>query len=157
MNTEQRQNVEMILKYHDLLGELVPRTVADAKIKEELDALDLGRGDKAACIRSALYLRFNFLNESHKVSQGIHSVEGSYWHAIMHRREPDYTNSKYWYRKVGAHPALKSLPNSDPFAFVDFCEAAEKDETKRARAVEVQKKEWSALFEYCFNILPGNE
>src|SRR5438105_123592 len=51
-----------------------------------------------ACI-SGLWLRHNFLDESHHISQDLHSLEGSYWHAIMHRREPDYWNSKYWFRR----------------------------------------------------------
>jgi hypothetical protein len=27
-----------------------------------------------------------------------------FWHAIMHRREPDAANSKHWWRQVGTLP-----------------------------------------------------
>jgi len=51
------------------------------------------------CI-SGLWLLHDFLEESHRISQQIDSSSGSYWHGIMHRREPDYSNSKYWFRRT---------------------------------------------------------
>src|SRR5207245_11135 len=104
MNANQEQVRKGELEQPDGLDELVPNSNGNAKIKAEFDSLNLGSGDWAACVRSGLYLRFNFLDESHTISQGIHTVEGSYWHAIMHRREPDYSNAKHWFRKVGQHP-----------------------------------------------------
>src|SRR4051794_41678662 len=49
----------------------------------------------AGACRAGLWLLFDFLDESHRVSQELHTPEGSFWHAIMHRREPDPDNSKY--------------------------------------------------------------
>jgi hypothetical protein len=46
------------------------------------------------------------LDESHRVSQDIENADGSMAHAMMHRREPDYWNSKYWWRRAGDHPAF---------------------------------------------------
>lgn len=50
---------------------------------------------------------------SHRVSQ---SFEGEsdfdYWHGLMHRREPDYGNASYWFRRVGQHPAFDDLPTA---------------------------------------------
>src|SRR5437870_5363954 len=62
----------------------------------------------AAC-RAGLYLAFNFLDESHAISQDVHTAEGSYWHAILHRREPDPSNAAYWFRRVGDHPVFALL------------------------------------------------
>ncbi|MCA8996270.1 MAG: hypothetical protein KDA80_04775 [Planctomycetaceae bacterium] len=96
------------------------------------------------------------LDESHSLSQSIEGKgrhrNGDYWHAIMHRREPDYGNSKYWFRRVGQHPVFLELAQLatlacenfdeafvgewpsrlitrtgwDPFAFVDLCQQAER-------------------------------
>ena len=111
-----------------------------------------------AC-RAAMWLLFDFLDESHTISQEIHTVEGSYWHGILHRREPDASNAKHWFRKVGDHPVLRRLAEqapslgynyTTPFAFVDFCERvrdAGSPEEEVAR--KVQQLEWRLLFDHC--------
>ncbi|MBY0456757.1 MAG: hypothetical protein K2V38_05435 [Gemmataceae bacterium] len=111
-----------------------------------------------AC-RSGLWLWFDFLDESHAISQDLNTAEGSFWHAIMHRREPDAWNAKYWFRKVGSHPVLDQLRDRTPevgytFAgpadFVDFCErvrgsgSADEEIAKRVQAIE-----WELLFAWC--------
>lgn len=63
----------------------------------------------ARCCLAGLWLAFDFLDESHRLSQEIHTQEGSYWHGIMHRREPDYANSKYWFARVREHPVYSPL------------------------------------------------
>jgi len=95
--------------------------------------------------------------------QDIATPEGSYWHAIVHRQEPDAGNSAYWFRQVGAHaifPALRDAaaeigipvgPRWNPQAFIDLCERAGQSpgsELER-QAREVQRAEWQLLFDYC--------
>jgi hypothetical protein len=65
------------------------------------------------CVESGLLLLWDFLDDSHEISQ---TMEGKgtprtadYWHGIMHRREPDAGNASYWFRRVGSHPALDHL------------------------------------------------
>lgn len=108
--------------------------------------------DMAACCVSGLWLLHNFLDDSHEISQSIHSPEGSYWHGIMHRLEGDFWNSKYWYRKVGDHPVFESIGNNwDPYEFVDACESAERGSDEDVANVQrIAAQEWAALFEYCF-------
>src|SRR4051812_9755896 len=65
--------------------------------------------DMAACCLSGIWLLHDYLDESHTISQGIDTTSGSFWHAIMHRREGDFSNTKYWFRHVGHHPVFAPL------------------------------------------------
>jgi hypothetical protein len=118
-----------------------------------------------ACL-AGLWLLHSFLDESHEISQDLGSVEGSYWHGILHRREPDYGNAKYWFRRVGAHPIHEALRSAvldlaasrmwpsfltwDAFAFVDLTELhADPAAMAHEFCRQVQRLEWELLFDYC--------
>ncbi|MEX0791940.1 MAG: hypothetical protein WD045_02305 [Pirellulaceae bacterium] len=127
----------------------------------------------SACI-SGLWLLMNFLDESHAISQDLPSSTGSYWHGLMHRREPDYSNAKYWFRRAGDHPVMADLAQEaatlaeamaldptvrfladanswDPDAMVDACEAAARSKTQQETLLrEVAQAEWRLLFDHCY-------
>jgi hypothetical protein len=119
------------------------------------------RAPKAAM--AGLYLYFSCWDEAHTAAQGVGTTEGSYWHAIVHRQEPDASNSAYWFRRVGAHPIFPVLRERaaslrmevgtqwDPFAFIKFCEQARSQPGSEleAQARDVQLVEWQLLFDYC--------
>jgi hypothetical protein len=65
--------------------------------------------EKADLILAGLWLLEGDLDASHELSQKWETPTGSYWHAIMHRREGDFGNSKYWYRRIRKHPAAESF------------------------------------------------
>jgi hypothetical protein len=111
-----------------------------------------------AVCRAGLWLLHDFLDESHSISQDLDTREGSFWHAIMHRREPDPSNSKYWWRLVGPHPVLERLREAGvgfttPQAFVDECERVRgTGSPDEERARRVQLLEWQLLFDWCFRL-----
>ena len=129
------------------------------------------RADVVDALLAGLWLWHDWLDESHALSQSISSSTGSFWHAIMHRREGDFSNGKYWYAKCGGHPAhgrfltlaadlLANPVNADigrrlrggrdGYALVDLAEEAEDhpaDGSLRETVVQLQRLEWAALFE----------
>jgi hypothetical protein len=130
--------------------------------------------DAARCCLSALWLWHDFLDVSHEISQEIDTNYGSYWHGIMHRREPDYGNAKYWFRRVPQHAIFQPLAAAareiargakldaaaeflatqntwDAFQFVDLCEVIASGRSQAELvAREVAKAEWQLLFDHCY-------
>ena len=130
------------LRARQPLPPLCPGTPWNRELSRRIDAADLPPD-----VASALLLWNDDLDASHTLSQGLPDSFGSWLHGTMHRREGDFSNSKYWFRKVGNHagfaqmsrrtadvlaqasgqpsPALAALAERwDPFAFVDLCAAA---------------------------------
>ena len=154
-----------------------PKALADRILEASLEELlgtapgDRNMGDRnmGEAIRAGLLLRADWLDASHTVSQGIDTAEGSYWHGIMHRREPDYGNSKYWFRRTGPHPLFQRLAEPadtsgdafdeivtagewDPFSFVDLCEACDGGSRPELRdeLETLQEREIILLLAHCF-------
>jgi len=94
---------------------LVPRAIIDPDFERELDELrkglaaESGGGTDRQALLSGLYLCNGSLDKSHVLAQGVPDATGSYWHGIMHRMEPDYDNSRYWFRRTGRHPVFERL------------------------------------------------
>ncbi len=147
-------------------GLLTPKEVWSPELQKEILRLDPGKDETALAVKSGLLLWNDDLDGSHTIAQDLDDSHGAYLHGVMHRREPDYGNSKYWFRRVGAHPlfpqlrtaalellaeapsndrfrkALESQPEWDAFRMVDWCESA-KDERDVAllrtlQAIEIQ-------------------
>lgn len=133
-------------------------------------------------IMAGILLIHDFLEPSHEYSQSIEGsgpdVNGDYWHGIMHRREPDFGNSKYWFRRVGDHPCFPRLAQDvyelakkyndaelnsvvqtltesgwDSFAAVDFFQEAHQPARKGSVwhqfAEEIQGHEMLLLLQHC--------
>ncbi len=155
-------------------NEAVRATLA-ALTPEKLLAPHRVRGPRfAECCLAGLWLYHDFLDESHTLSQSIPTAEGSYWHGLMHRREPDFPNAAYWFGRVGRHPVFDALPEAarqaaadaavtaavpspwDPFWFIDYCAACVHGREPGERFARlVQRREWQALFEYCYRQAVG--
>lgn len=118
---------------------------------------------------AGLWIYFSCFEEAHQLADSCETADGYFWHGIVHRLEGDYGNAAYWFRKAGQHPIYSDLapavteitrhsPNAefrigrwDPFAFLTFCDRAQKQPgTDQERvAMEIQRAEWQLLFDYC--------
>ena len=134
-------------------------------------------GDSACCCLAAAWLLCDALAASHEISQSVETPAGSFWHGVMHRREGDFGNAKYWFRRARKLTALAPLDVAanelaaevnddsiaalarqiapqggfDPFAFVDACQLALRTGgAAEAFCRQVQQAEWEILFDACY-------
>lgn len=140
--------VEALDPLNALAGEL---TLLGGPIHDKPSAL--------ACL-SALWLRFDHFDKSHSISQDLENQDGSYWHGIAHRREGDFANACYWFRRVGTHRVEASISSLlqekklvskrtifSPSAFTRMVEQRENEKC----LVDIQNLEWRFLFEDCLH------
>jgi hypothetical protein len=52
---------------------------------------------------AGLLLFAGLWSRAHELVDDSQMPDGCYWHAIVHRMEPDTRNSDYWFRQVGQH------------------------------------------------------
>ncbi|MCE9552944.1 MAG: hypothetical protein K8T91_06150 [Planctomycetes bacterium] len=148
----------------DLAAAIAPRKLVDPSLAD-------------AC-RCGLWLAHNYLDESHAISQGIETPTGSFWHAIMHRREGDFDNACYWFCRVRSHEVYFALQRAaaecdaaastvndralarltqgstwDPAAFVEVVRSVVAGKASDSTAMIcrlIARREWELLLDYCY-------
>jgi hypothetical protein len=152
----------------------VPPNLAAFEVEKAFAPHRVRDRQMADACQAGLWLLHNHLERSHEISQRIETPTGSYWHGLMHRREPDPDNAKYWFRRLGDHPVFPLLREAaeqlvaqnespaetrflvkqsawDPFAFIDLCAACLARRSSASRLCEqIQQREWELLFDHCF-------
>lgn len=136
---------------HAQASALVAQAVADPALADRLDLV------------AGLWMYVDELDKSHAASQHLDTPTGAYWHAIMHRREGDFSNAKYWLRRAVNHPAMSLIDLTgggagsgtavaayDAAELVDRVERAhERQDPFNPALISAQCKEWKALFAWC--------
>lgn len=114
-------------------------------------------------VLSGLYFYFACWDAAHAAADSVENPNGYFWHAIVHRQEPDADNAAYWFRQTGKHPIFPRLALAandagyrtadewNPFAFIEFCESARRRPASPDEhlAMRVQLLEWQLLFDHC--------
>lgn len=124
-----------------------------AELNAQLDTiLSAPELDRRYCdlARAAVLLWHDHFEPAHQLAQDVENADGSLLHGILHRREPDFSNARYWFRRVGPnHPSFECvvgkvkvalmgirseliarqlIPNDrwQPLGFLEFIEAAQR-------------------------------
>ena len=131
----------------------------------------LASPEMAECVRSALFLYYSALDDSHRVSQEINTPTGSFLQCHA-QAGAGYSNAKYWFRRVGRHElfptlrqeslrlplqspslasAIRDNPAWAPLWLIDQVErAVAGDALLASDMIEIQRLEWELLFDYSY-------
>lgn len=135
--------------------------------KNEDGSPETGDARFVPLVRAGLFYFHNALDDAHRIVQEEKAAgdAAAYWHAMIHRRERDFDNARYWLRRAGEQPSFAEMharaadasPNMarqmgwDPFLFVTLAEQLRfgADEL-RAEVVGLGRVEFEVFFDYCF-------
>ena len=158
----------------ELLTKLIPQDILNRDLWRRIrDADDATLADDKAIqqpaifalVRGGLLYALDDLDGCHAFFQDAPGDLGSYWHGMMHRREGDFDNARYWFRRSGTLPFFDALHSRaaessadlakqlswDPYLFTGLCEQARFGaEDERGTLPRVQRAEFEVLFDYCW-------
>jgi len=135
--------------------------------------------EAGSALLAGLWVAADGFEEAHGIAQALPDQWGAWWHAILHRREPDASNALYWYRRVKAPPqlwqdlglraglalgtraitgletlteAIRTSGHWEPVPFVKAVEAAQAERLNAdavGKLAELQRLEWRVWFDAC--------
>ena len=124
-------------------------------------------GDKKtfSLVRGGLFYAADALDDAHRIFQDEPGDLGSYWHGMLHRREGDFDNARYWFRRAGRlpifdrmHAAAASLSANmakqlswDAYLLTGMCEQAKfGDRDAIPECLRLQRVEFDGMLDYCW-------
>lgn len=120
----------------------MPRLVEGSLTRATGDAEETASQVKGSPSKRALaWLYVDDLEKAHEICQDDHSQLGSYIHAIVHRREGDPLNARYWAMKADRLPQLAERNFGKLFT------KAAKSSGNDPSLVELQREEWRVLWD----------
>ena len=168
--------IDRLVLNPDLLKKLTPTDPVSwdlpSKIRDASDETIAGGKEIAdvkifALIRGALLNAADALDAAHRIFQDDPSDLGSYWHGVMHRREGDFDNARYWFRRAGRLPIFDKMhasaaqvsatmarqPTWDAYVLTGMCEQAKfGDHGAVSECVALQRVEFEELLAYCWRM-----
>jgi hypothetical protein len=137
---------------------LVPRAPWNAELAKTIDAA--AKAEKASVfVTAALHLLNDDLHSTHTLVQAYEGNQtADYLHMLVHRREGDWSNTGYWVRRTGEHPAYATLAllsdgkRWDASAMVDLCRQANQGKPNPETAESISQlsaQEIAAALTWC--------
>ena len=131
--------------------------------------------EMALACRCGLLLWNDDIEAAHAIAQMQDNATYNFWHAIVHRREGDFSNSQYWWSKTGVHPVFPAIYDGAvprlgketiapavefarelrtagawmPTPFVARCETAQRQKSADEWLRKVQAVEMRVLLQWC--------
>lgn len=164
--------IDRVLRAEGLLSRLQPSGILDRELwRQTRDATDLqltegrpvGAPAPFVLVRGGLLYALDDLEGSHRLFQDAAGDLSAYWHGMLHRREGDFDNARYWFRRAGPLPFFGALHGRaasdsaqmakqsswDPYLFTGECEQARfgADEIT-GELISLQRAEFDVVFDY---------
>ena len=164
--------VTKLLAEEELLLRLIPtepghpdalRRIRNAREEELTGGAVMAEASYPQLIRAGLLYAYDAIDESHRIVQGISTNYASYWHGMLHRREGDFENSRYWFRRTErlsvysemharaarVSPLMGRQLDWDPYVFVGQCEQARFGGDENLKELTaLQCLEFEVMFDY---------
>jgi hypothetical protein len=171
--------IDRVLRSDNLLKVLTPSESLIWSLPSEIskadDATLLGGksiSDTAMVklVRGGLLYAVDAIDAAHRFFQDESSDLGSYWHGMVHRREGDFDNARYWFRRAGrlaffselhsescSHSATMARQDQwDTYLLTGLCERVKFGEAEStAECVALQRAEFHAVFDYTWRKAVG--
>ena len=111
---------------------------------------------KRRLLEAFLLYALDDIHAAHSIFQEEDSFFGSYGHGMMHRREGDFWNANYWFRRAGNPRRLCFPENQSPAEITALCEKAAASPKTLPQTIHLLHQEWVLLLGALLSTPPGD-